>query len=167
MRIEPSELRIQSRFVQKEEIKISRDALDVKIPSTATASLLHKRTGLSLEWHQLQYLKTKDKNELVMQSRGSSSDGRVTAADRLLAELDNDPRTSYICLFGEYSSGLLKVKLKRKRLDNSVEETVFDEDLDDSTDSPEKFAEDLCRDALTQTSTGKILLAIAWTNKTI
>ena len=53
MKIEPKELRIQSRFVQREEIEVSKDALGVKIPSTATASLLHKRTGLSLEWHQL------------------------------------------------------------------------------------------------------------------
>ena len=122
MKIEPKELRIQSRFVQREEIEVSKDALGVKIPSTATASLLHKRTGLSLEWHQLQYLKTKDKNELVMQSREANESGHVTAADRLLAELDNDPRTSYMCLFGEYNSGLLKVKLKRKRLDNSAVE---------------------------------------------
>ena len=163
LHVDPSQLRIQSRFVPRHEIKVAKDALDVRVPSTSTASLLYKRTGLGLEWHQLQYLKTKDKNELVMQSRQSMG-GHVTAADRLLAQLDNDPTTTYVCLFGEYNSGLLTVKLKKKNLDKPVEESIFDEDLEDETDSPEQFAEDCCRAALTQTSTGRLLLAIGWTN---
>ena len=106
MHVHHNQLRIQSRFVQPRELKVAKDALSVRIPSTSSASLLYQRTGLHLEWHQLQYLKTKDKNELVMQSRDDSQDGHVTAADRLLAQLDNDPTTTYVCLFGEFVTTL-------------------------------------------------------------
>ena len=65
MHISPQHLKIQSRHVPGEEIKISKDALDAKISATSTGTLLKKRTGIALDWQQLQYLKNKDKNALV------------------------------------------------------------------------------------------------------
>lgn len=96
MHTNPDHIKIQSRHVPKEEIEISKDALDAKISATATGSLLKKRTGLTLDWQQLQYLKTKNKNALVMSKRGSKSSGNITPVDRLIADLDHDPATSYI-----------------------------------------------------------------------
>ena len=162
MHTNPDHIKIQSRHVPKEEIEISKDALDAKISATATGSLLKKRTGLTLDWQQLQYLKTKNKNALVMSKRGSKSSGNITPVDRLIADLDHDPATSYICLFGEANSGLITIKTKKK---NSAVEEVFTSDLGDSTDSPEAFAQDMMgRTNLIHTESGQLLLAIAWTN---
>ena len=162
MHICPQHLKIQSRHVPGEEIKISKDALDAKISATSTGTLLKKRTGIALDWQQLQYLKNKDKNALVMSKRGDKSSGNITTVDRLLADLDADPETSYICLFGELNSGLITIKTKKK---NSNVEEVFTSDLGDDTDSPEAFAKDMMGKAnLIHTGSGQMLLAIAWTN---
>ena len=67
----PQFLRIRSEFVPPKELEISEDALDSHISATATGSLLNKRTGLSLEYHQLQYLKQRKRNDLVMEARSS------------------------------------------------------------------------------------------------
>lgn len=158
MHTNPDHIKIQSRHVPKEEIEISKDALDAKISATATGSLLKKRTGLQLDWQQLQYLKTKNKNALVMSKRGSKSSGNITPVDRLIADLDNDPATSYICLFGEANSGLITIKTKKK---NSAVEEVFTSDLGDSTDSPEAFAQDMMgRTNLIHTESGQLLLPL-------
>ena len=164
---DPEFLRFNSKFAPEREREIAEDALDCHISSTSTSKLFNKRTGLSLEWHQMHYLKQRKKNDLVMDANTSLglNKANVTAADRLIADLDDDPRTSYVCLFGEFESGLLKLKTKRKTLNNAIEVDEFSEDLGDDVDSPEKFARD-CKaiSELTHSSTGKILLAIAWTN---
>ena len=96
----PLFLRYQSRFASNEELQISKDALESHIPSTATASLFAKRTGTYMDWHQFQYLKMKQQAESI----GTDA---VTPVDRLIASLENDPKTSFVVLYGEFTSGLL------------------------------------------------------------
>ena len=124
---------------------------------------MKKRTGIDLNWHQLQHLKTKDKNN---NTSGGKNSAHATATDRLLADLKADPEVSFVCLFGDVSSGLLTIKTKRKNINNSLDvDQPFLDDLGDSTDSPQDFARDMTgKENLIHTDSGQMLLAIAWTN---
>jgi type II secretory pathway predicted ATPase ExeA len=75
------------------------------------------RTGETLTWQQLHYLKNRDKNRLVMNSTSSV----VTASDRLIAQLENDPSQSYTALYAQFDSGLLTIKTKKKNQNSAVE----------------------------------------------
>ena len=97
----PQNVPIQSKFVPEDELKIAQDALGAKISATASGSLLKNRTGIDLNWHQLQHLKTKDKNN---NTSGGKNSAHATATDRLLADLKADPEVSFVCLFGDVSS---------------------------------------------------------------
>ena len=146
----------------EDELKIAQDALGAKISATASGSLLKNRTGIDLNWHQLQHLKTKDKNNNTSDGKNSA---HATATDRLLADLKADPEVSFVCLFGDVSSGLLTIKTKRKNVNNSLADELFLDDLGDSTDSPQDFARDMTgKENLIHTDSGQMLLAIAWTN---
>ncbi|KAL7551396.1 hypothetical protein ACHAWF_015520, partial [Thalassiosira exigua] len=160
----PEFIRIRSKFAPDNDLKISKDAMECNISATASSSLFTKRSGLSLEWHQLQYLKKMNKNDLVMNGKHSLKSTDVSAIDRLIADLESDPTISYTCLYGEFDSGLLTLKTKRKHMNNSVEIDIFDTKLDDGVDDPVSFANDCkARSALTNSSNGKIALAVCWT----
>ncbi len=161
----PEHLRIQCHLAPAEEVQISSDALNAQVPISATGSLFHERTGMTLESHQLRYLQQKNlkTDDLLMDVTGPPT----TAMDKLLAELRSDPSCHFICLYGEYNSNLLTIKT-RKRASMNQAETVeeFTTRLEDKSDSPQKFAEDYrnSRSSLKDSSNGKIVLAIAWTN---
>ena len=109
MRLDSTHLRLQSRHVlNATELQVTRDSLSSKISATATVGLIEKRTGFQLEWQQVQYLKVKDKNQLVM-NVSSLNPAPATAVDRLIAYLSNDKTKSFIMLFAEKKSGLLTV----------------------------------------------------------
>ena len=112
----------------------------------------------------------KDKNQLFISTAGSKTTiGHVTAADRLLADLKRDPTVSFICLFADISSGLITIKQKSKRANNTLcieeMEAEFTADLEDDTCSPKEFALDMRgRDNLMCSDNGLMLLSCAWTN---
>ena len=161
VRLESSLLRLRTKHVLNEnELQVTNDSLESKISATATAGLIETRTGIQLEWHQVHYLKTKDRNKLVMNG-GTSNPSNATAVDRLIADLSNDKTKSFIMLFAEKKSGLLTVKEKRFGKNKALEIDQFKEDLGDLIDSPELYAESL-RDRLVHSETGEILLQIAW-----
>lgn len=56
---EPSHLLIQSKFVPQQETDIAKDYLSVKVSATATGAAMNKRTGMDMEWHEMQYFKKK------------------------------------------------------------------------------------------------------------
>ena len=94
-----------------------------------------------------------------------------TAMDKLLSDLRNDSSCQFICLYGEYNSSLLTIKTrKRSKMNNAATVEEFTEEftgnLQDESQSPRDFTEDYCksRTSLTDSSNGKIVLAIAWTN---
>ena len=99
----------------------------------------------------MHYLMRKAKNDLFLSTAGTRLSNRssthVTAADRLLADLRNDPTVSFICLFADITSGLITIKQKSKRSNNSSSieemETEFTADLEDDTCSPREFAQDM------------------------
>ena len=168
MHVDPAHLRLMTKFAPVEEIKIAKDSLEIKISATASRNLLEKRTGIALEWYQLQYLKNKDKNDLVISQRDGddtpSNPALITGADRLTSDLMNDSTKSFVALFGDIKSGLLTLKTKYQNQNNSICIDDFTEDLGDSTDSPEQFAKDLAGATnLKHSSSGTILLVCAWT----
>ena len=162
----PELLRIQSHLAPQKAVEVAEDALDSFVPTAATGSLFNKRTGMHLEQHQLRYLKQRKKNDLVMEANDSLDVTEITAVDRLIADLKKDPQCSYVCLYGEYNSKLLTIKTKKKGMNNAETIEEFNEELGDDTDNPKAFAEDYCksRSSLKDSSNGKIVLAIAWTN---
>ena len=86
--------------------------------------------------------------------------------DRLIPDLENDPMTSFVVLYGQYDTNLLTIKTKKKTMNNSVEIDNFTEDLGDNEDNPEQFARDTkSKSELVNSANGKVALAIAWTNE--
>lgn len=150
MHINPLHLGIRSKFLPKDELVLVKDARTAKISATATGSLVKDRTGYRLNWQQVHHLMRKDKNDLFLSTAGTKTSNRssihVTAADRLLADLRNDPDISFVCLFADISSGLITIKQRNKRANNSSsieEEEAFTADLGDDTCSPLDQARDM------------------------
>jgi hypothetical protein len=85
-----------------------------------------------------------------------------TPADLILADLDADPSSSYVAMYGKYDSELLTIHQKHKRLANHSVEEMDLEDHNDGIDSAQKSAEKI-RGNLSVTGTGMILLGLAWT----
>ena len=170
LQVTPQFLRMQTRFEPQEELEIAENALDSHISAAATGTLFAKRTGKLLDIHQIKYLKEKKKNDLVMNAResiGDTSHG-VTAVDRLIADLNADPETSYVVLYADFNSDLLTLKTKTKNLNNAAQIAEFTTDNLDGvdTDSPQQYARDMkIRTSLTNSANGQLLLAIAWTNE--
>jgi hypothetical protein len=85
-----------------------------------------------------------------------------TPADLILADLDADPYSSYMTMYGKYDSKLLTIHQKHKCLaDHSVKEIEL-EDHNDGIDSAQNAAEKI-RGNLFVTGFGIILLSLAST----
>ena len=154
-------LRMQPRHVlDKNEIEIAESALKSEIGAGRTAEMVHKRTDVSLDWNQVHYMRKK-------QEQNDFPDIPIgTSADKLAHILSRDDVSS-ISLYADFNSNLLTVKQKKRaNKGEQLEETVFDDDLGDDTDSPEDFARDMdatIRQNLTNSVTGQILLCAVWT----
>eukprot|EP00985_Skeletonema_marinoi_P033567 scaffold41627_cov190-Skeletonema_marinoi.AAC.1 len=134
---------MKTKFLPEEEHKLAEDCFDTKNSATTTANLLNYRNDIGLEWHQLHYLKTKKKNDMVIRDLdpgNSSSGAQISAADRALAILHNDSRVSYTALTAEAKSGLISIRRRKKGVDNSITVEEVNENLDDAVDSPQSFA---------------------------
>ena len=179
MHTTPSLLRSPAKVAgTTEEVLIAKDAMASEASATSAVSLFEQRTGHHLEWHQLHYLKRKERQHLTIHKNGGGR-GNKSAADRLIHQLTTDKKKSFICLFADYSTGLLKIKTKKYSSNGTHTEEDFTDDLGDDIDNPELFAETLRSDDneesestsdnqkgranLQLSDSGQILLAIAWT----
>ena len=91
----------------------------------------------------------------------------MTAADRLLFNVQADPSVSYVALFGRYESGALTLyyrKKNAKREEQVTEQSVPEEELDDGTDSAEQFSKTVRKSLQATDRDGEILIACAWTD---
>ncbi|KAL7529078.1 hypothetical protein ACHAWF_002826, partial [Thalassiosira exigua] len=165
LRIDPECVRMVTRHALPDhQHKVATDSLETGIDTTSTAGLIEKRTGLSLSWQQVHYLKAKNRNALLLSDDSSTlHPDNATAADRLLSWLSTDSTKSYVALMAEFNSNLITIKTRSIRPNHAAEIREFDSDLDDDTDSPARFAESL-RKRLGLSSSGKLLLLIAWTS---
>ena len=99
--------------ISPHKLEVANNSLELEtdIAATQTSVLVETRTGVSLEWHQLHYLKSKEKNRLVI----SGDISNPTTADQLIAYLTKTKNAdiSFICLFAEFNLGLLAIKTKK------------------------------------------------------
>ena len=168
MHIDPTLLRLQPRHViSPEEINVAESAVQSHITPRQTATMVHNRTGHQLDWRQVDYVRRKKRGEML------AREGNITSADKLAAHFES-PGVSSVCLYAEYNSNLLTIKQKQRASNGeTTEESSFDCDLGDVTETPEMFARSLegtlskgLRDNLTDSVTGEILLLAVWTNDT-
>ena len=162
-----NQVRVHSKNVGMDDIELSQHALGKQIHASAVQSLVYKRTGLDLKQHQYRYINKKALKESMQislnQNRGNGSnpDYVMTAADRLLCNIEACPHTSYSILFADYETDQLTIRKKRKNKKGVTEEVI--EDMADEVDSATTFA-DKIQTSLSITGTGQILIAVAWTN---
>ena len=154
-------LRLQSRHtLTPEELSVANSAVGSDITPRQTATMLQNRTGVSLEFRQLAYIRDRTERAAFLQS------GKSSPADKLSAYF-LQPGVSHISLYAVYNSELLTIKRKtRCSKSGRTDITTFNEDLGDMTESPEMFASSLngtMRENLTDTSTGQLLLLAMWT----
>jgi len=88
------------------------------VPSAA-ASLTHRRSGIDLEKHQTKCSNKKNLEEEQKAAQefvvGEDHQGQgLTAADRLLFNVQADPSVSHVALFGRYESGALTLHYRKK-----------------------------------------------------
>ncbi|KAL7549107.1 hypothetical protein ACHAWF_012377 [Thalassiosira exigua] len=160
-KIEPQHVRLASKHsLSDPEQQLSLDCYDTGIDNTSTAALIEQRTGSLVGWDQLRYMKNNHKNLMLTDN---ATDNETTPADCLVRQLSRDPSESFVALFAEFHSGLVTIKTRSKRQNNSDVMSDFNHDLQDDTDNPIAFAQSL-RKRLQASSSGKILLMIAWTS---
>ena len=180
-------LRIQTKHgLSLDEQKLASDCFEAQMSTTATTNLANLRSNVGLEWHQLKYLETRNKNDLVikgMDPNDAKNVDQVSAADRVLALLNSKPNVSFVALTGELNSGLITLKKRKKGFDNSITIEEFTKDIHDGVDGPSEFAgrqfgapESELKattsakssnrrevPANLQLKNGQVLLALAWT----
>lgn len=183
---DPNFLRIQTRHgLSQAEQNLASDCFQTQNSTTATTNLLNLRNNIGLEWHQLQYLKNRKKNDLVIQGMDPDDDVdvEISAADRVLALLKSKPHVSFTALTAEMNSGLITLKKRKKGFDNSITVEEFTRNIHDGIDGPSEFAgrqfgineDELTAVASAKSSNtrevpqnlhlknGQVLLALAWT----
>lgn len=185
---DPNFLRIQTKHgLSQEEQDLASDCFQTQMSTTAATNLANLRNNIGLEWHQLQYLKNRKKNDLVIQGMDPNDDAAsshvVSAADRVLALLKSKPNVSFTALTAEMNSGLITLKKRKKGFDNSITVEEFTRNIHDGYDGPSEYAgrqfginDDLLKAVSSAKSSnkrevpqnlhlknGQILLALAWT----
>ena len=169
----PDEVRILSRSAGAENVELSQDCSREHIVPSTAASLIHRRSGIDLEKHQIKCLNKKDlpeerkaAHELLVRE-GAAEDEASTAADRLLLGLEANPVVSCVALFGRFESGALTLYYRKKngKREEPATETVVPQNyLDDGTDSAEQFSKNLRKSLQVSDRDAEILLACAWTD---
>mmetsp|Transcript_19494 Transcript_19494/g.46766 ORF Transcript_19494/g.46766 Transcript_19494/m.46766 type:complete len:178 (+) Transcript_19494:681-1214(+) len=143
------------------EMGVAVSSVNSNIACNLTSDLIHNRTGVQLDWNQVEYIQRKERGYAAL-----SRDGNSTSADKLIHQL-SQPGISYVILLAEYNSGLLTIRKKMRASNTSTTETTdFNEDLGNVTETPLTFAKTMkstIRENLRLTSTGMILLIATWT----
>jgi hypothetical protein len=161
----PEQIRIRTNKLGEDQIKRITNCLNVFVQSSSISDLTYLETGVDIEQSQIQYHRKKIKQQFYLSAvPGNVAHADSTAADRLLANLEADPHSSYIVLYGSYESNLLTIYRKVKTTTAPTTLSAVDQqDLVDEVDSAEAQAEKL-KSSLAITGTGLVLLAVAWTN---
>ena len=167
------EIRHGVNVIGEDNMELTQQAFSSEIRPGQTQNLIEERTGTTLEaWQVKHQFKKKHDSDLIVNCALDSplNPSQMTAADKLLADLESNPNESYYALFARFETDLLKIVAKRKRergqlpLADDDEEIMIDVDsLQDAADSASDYANRVRR-SLSITGSGQILLGIAWTN---
>ena len=157
-------IRLQTRHaLSSKEIQLAESAVESDITGRQTSAMIETRTGVNLDSRQVDYIRRRREHATFLMNGNSSS------ADKLSAYF-SQRGVSSVSLYAEIDSGLLTIKQKSRASDsNETNVTNFDDDLGDSTETPEMFARSLegsIRSNLTDTATGSLLLLAVWTTDT-
>jgi len=161
----PDQIRIRTNKLGQEQLQRIKNCVETFVGCATIADLTRLESGMDIEYSQLHNLRRKVREQHYLSVvPGMEAAGPSTSADRLLANLENDPETSYIVLYGSYESNLLTVYKKVKSTTLQSEITAVDHDsLVDDVDSVQSQADKL-KSSLSISGTGLVLLAVAWTN---
>mmetsp|Transcript_19502 Transcript_19502/g.46791 ORF Transcript_19502/g.46791 Transcript_19502/m.46791 type:complete len:398 (+) Transcript_19502:270-1463(+) len=142
------------------EMGVAVSSVNSNIACNLTSDLIHNRTGVQLDWNQVEYIQRKERGYAAL-----SRDGNSTSADKLIHQL-SQPGISYVILLAEYNSGLLTIRKKMRASNTSTTETTdFNEDLGNVTETPLTFAKTMkstIRENLRLTSTAPLPLSKAF-----
>jgi hypothetical protein len=169
---QPELVSLPVKALPRDEIIMASDGTKEFMKASMLEALLFHQNATTIPTQKLQYFQSCQKrmaeNPMLSflwtgeQSHDANLPMPSTPADLILADLDADPSSSYVAMYGKYDSELLTIHQKHKRLaDHSVEEMDL-EDHNDGIDSAQKSAEKI-RGNLSVTGTGMILLGLAWT----
>ena len=172
---EPHECRMYAKDYGKDALELIVDGFQSAICPSMIASLIDTREGHAIDASQIRHLKKKmrDATHIRMDVIKDMANGREnpdptytpTAADRLLSNLESDPKYTYTVLYGQYDSDELKVYRRTKDGEGKVS-TVRENPRTicqhDELDDIETYSKKV-RDRLSITGSGCILLAVAWT----
>jgi len=170
-------------------MELTQELIGAGINLQSVADFIEKRTDQRLSQDALKRMRKDIKNSLIVsRAAGANIDpSRMSAADRLLFNLENDPDSLFVALFADYDTPLLAtpkiVARSKRRESHSIEVECQSTDgeihrvtsvgnvwLGNAEESPATVSKKI-RDALRVScngdddSTPKILLCIAWTTK--
>lgn len=163
---DPNDIRLYGHHIGRNAVELAREGLSEHILASQMRSLLHRRTGVDLDERQLRHINKKSLRESLVLNADSVwtqhgvQTNVATAADRMIAHLNQDMSYGFVVIFAEYNSDKLTIRAKRRSNLAVTDETLGN--LADEQESAESFATTI-RDALSITGDGRILLAIAWT----
>jgi hypothetical protein len=153
---------------KEDEIIMAANGTKEFMKASMLEALLFCQNARTIPTQKLQYFQLCQKRMvdnpmlLAIKTGDESHDANLpkpsTPADLILVDLDADPNSSYVAMYGKYDSELLTIHHKYKLLaDHSVEEIEL-EDHNDGIDSAQKAA-DKIRGNLSFSGTGMIF---AW-----
>ena len=172
---EPHECRMYAKDYGEDAMQLVIDSLQSAIRPSLIASLIDTREGHHINPKQIRHMKKKLRDTTVIRldvieelaNNGAASDPtyQPTPADRLLSELESNPKYTYTVLYGQYESDELKIYRRSKDGDGNVDTVLEDPDTmsqNDEVDDVKTYAQKV-RDRLSITGSSCILLAVAWT----
>ena len=172
---EPHECRMYAKDYGEDAMKLVIDSLQSAIRPSLIASLIDTREGHHINPKQIRHMKKKMRDttvirldmikELANNEAPSDPAYKPTPADRLLSELESNPKYTYTVLYGQYDSDELKIYRRSKDGNGDVNTVLEDADTmsqNDEVDDIRTYAQKV-RDRLSITGSSCILLAVAWT----
>ena len=113
------QVRIGKNHVPSKDQKLMHDLLSSHFVAPAVSTVIYNRSGIDLEPYQIYDMHKTLKDSIFLNQRPgfrkeNGHNARPTAADSLLANLDANPRASYIVLYGDYDSNLLTIRRRSK-----------------------------------------------------
>jgi len=165
----PEHVAMLTKSLEEEDQDLAADCLKEHFRERSVGALMFRRTGITLEKHQLKHMKRLGKVKAyqaaaLLSGTGTAGDLK-TPADKLLHNLETNKEVSYVALYGEFDSGLLTIRQRRVVRGGRVTVEEMEEDgLRDAADSAADLVHRI-RGNLEITGTGGlILLGVAWTD---
>lgn len=181
--VEPEHILLPTKNIGEDNMKLTEQMMEANFTPASVRDFMENRTGQQLSTAALRHIRNKTRDTLLVHSSDVAiHPSHMSAADRLLANLDSSPNSSYVALFGEMDSDLLTIPKftgRKKQRDNAAMETEHPSDdgehftvthVDDTPlgtleESPRSTAQRIRAQLKVERVEGsaKMLLAIAWT----